>query len=215
MVKQTIAAITPEECDNILAQISALVDRLQLRHGNDLNDLNDRNGNVVDNADNDDGASLATASRPPTPPPSDAGSASGRPTFAFAHGNSGSAGLSPLRGSTIAVQTSGPTVVPILPNARFLHASAHDSAILTGRYAYSSEYCEPIPPSPEPCRPGRSVAIAPITNGPWYAVVRGKETVSPLVLHVSGSIYRRHPSRQSAEQAFEAALQAGDVAVVF
>ncbi|EIN03595.1 hypothetical protein PUNSTDRAFT_48050 [Punctularia strigosozonata HHB-11173 SS5] len=209
MVKQTVAAITPEECNDILAQISALVNRLQLRHGD----------NADANADDNDNVSFTSASRPPTPPPSDNGSTShrtapGPTTFSIVHDNSSG-------GAAIDVRTSGPTVIPILPNAQYLKASAYDYPSFTDRY--SREYCEPFPAGPGPAGPSTAVAIAPIVDDRWYAVVRGKsvgvfmgwETVSPFVLHVSGSIYRRHGSRQKAEQAFEAALRSGDVAVIY
>ncbi|EIN09251.1 hypothetical protein PUNSTDRAFT_134414 [Punctularia strigosozonata HHB-11173 SS5] len=227
MTRQTITAVTPEECELILAQISSLVNRLQLGNGDNRRgtgpaDAAESADSADDNDNDNDNDVRVSISRPPTPPPSASGSTSCpplAPTYhTVAHDHIGSVRVGSSGGSTISVHASGPTVIPILPNAHALKVSAHDSAVLTGSYAYDSEYFEPWD-----AKSSAPVAVAPAATGPWYSVVRGKavgvfamwETVSPLVTGVSGAIYRRHSSRQAAEQAFETALQAGNVAVIF
>ncbi|EIN11590.1 hypothetical protein PUNSTDRAFT_131750 [Punctularia strigosozonata HHB-11173 SS5] len=201
MVKSSRGKARRTEVDELIAHLADVINRLYL-------DSQERDG------DTDEEEVSSPPPPSPHPPPPTVYSPPLGPTHAAETTSSAInvlrdslAALSGGGGGSIAVQTSGPTVIPIMPNVHTVKASACAStaASASGSNAGGSQ-------SSCPCD---EVTLAETDIRCYtFAKLEDRDIVSTLVSGVPGAIYRRHTSRQAAEDAYAIALQAGRVSII-
>ncbi|EIN06472.1 hypothetical protein PUNSTDRAFT_136332 [Punctularia strigosozonata HHB-11173 SS5] len=193
MVKSKRGKARRTELDEAIAHIADILNRLYMESQDDTGD-----------SDNEEDASPSSPPPPPPPP-----TVYAPPRQHVQTHEELSSPIDTLRnslaalsaGGSISVQTSGPTVIPIMPNVHTVKPSACAASASTAA-------------SSAPCSSGGDIHSACDEVGEASTSDIRWDIVSTLVSGVPGAIYRHHTSRQAAEDAYIIALQAGRVSII-